>query len=133
MIDRRYLNWKNKLGYGADDVAGNVVYAFLSTFLMFYLTDTVGLNVGAVGILIAVSRILDAATDLIFGNLLDRTDTKLGKARPWMLYGYLWLPIILNFCIMLLLSKLDIEKANEKVLARHFEEYLNTQPHQQIF
>lgn len=46
---------------------------------------------------------------------------------------YLWLPIILNFCIMLLLSKLDIEKANEKVLARHFEEYLNTQPHQQIF
>jgi hypothetical protein len=34
---------------------------------------------------------------------------------------------------MLLLSKLDIEKANEKVLARHFEEYLNTHPHQQIF
>ena len=101
MIDRRYLNWKNKLGYGAGDVAGNVVYAFLSTFLMFYLTDTVGLNVGVVGILIAVSRILDAATDLIFGNLLDRTDTKLGKARPWMLYGYIGCAVMLGAVFMI--------------------------------
>ena len=101
MIDRRYLNWKNKLGYGAGDVAGNVVYAFLSTFLMFYLTDTVGMNVGVVGILIAVSRILDAATDLIFGNLLDRTDTKLGKARPWMLYGYIGCAVMLGAVFMI--------------------------------
>ena len=101
MIDRQYLNWKNKLGYGAGDVAGNVVYAFLSTFLMFYLTDTVGLNVGVVGILIAASRILDAATDLIFGNLLDRTDTKLGKARPWMLYGYIGCAVMLGAVFMI--------------------------------
>ena len=53
MIDKRYLNWKSKIGYGAGDVAGNVVYAFLSTFMMFYLTDTVGMNMGIVGILMA--------------------------------------------------------------------------------
>lgn len=66
MVDKRYLNWKNKIGYGTGDVAGNVVYAFLSTFLMFYLTDTVGMNVGIVGTLMAASRLLDSVTDLFF-------------------------------------------------------------------
>lgn len=95
MIDKRYLNWKNKIGYGAGDVAGNVVYAFLSTFLMFYLTDTVGMNVGIAGILMAASRLLDAITDLLFGNLLDRTSTRMGKARPWMLLGYVGCAVML--------------------------------------
>ena len=101
MIDKRYLNWKNKIGYGSGDMAGNMVYAFLSTFLMFYLTDTVGMNVGVVGILIAVSKILDAATDLVFGNLLDRTNTTMGKARPWMLYGYIGCGIMLAAVFMI--------------------------------
>ena len=89
MIDKRYLTWKNKIGYGAGDIAGNVVYAFLSTFLMFYLTETVGMNLGIVGTLMAVSRLLDSITDLFLGALIDRTCSKLGKARPWMLFGYL--------------------------------------------
>ena len=54
--ERRYLKWYNKIGYGSGDVAGNVVYAFLSSFVMIYLTDTVGLNPGIVGTLIAVSK-----------------------------------------------------------------------------
>lgn len=37
MNEKKYLNWFNKIGYGSGDVAGNVVYAFLSTFMMFYL------------------------------------------------------------------------------------------------
>ena len=37
--ERRYLKWYNKVGYGSGDVAGNVVYAFLSSFVMIYLTD----------------------------------------------------------------------------------------------
>ncbi len=100
MIDKRYLNWKSKIGYGAGDVAGNVVYAFLSTFMMFYLTDTVGMNVGIVGILMAVSKLLDAVTDLLFGNLLDRTSTKFGKARPWMLLGYIGCAVMLAAIFM---------------------------------
>lgn len=89
MIDKRYLNWKNKIGYGSGDIAGNVIYAFLSTFMMFYLTDTVGMNMGIVGTLMALSNLLDGITDLFFGALLDRTRTRLGKARPWMLLGYI--------------------------------------------
>lgn len=88
MVDKRYLTWKNKIGYGLGDIAGNTVYAFLSTFLMFYLTDTVGMNVGIVGTLMAVSKLLDSVTDIFFGALIDRTHTKMGKARPWMLLGY---------------------------------------------
>lgn len=101
MIDKQYLNWKNKLGYGIGDIAGNVVYAFLSTFLMFYLTDTVGMHVGIVGTLMAVSRLLDSVTDLFFGYLMDRTRSTLGKARFWMLYGYIGCAILLAAMFMI--------------------------------
>ena len=59
MTEKRYLKWYNKVGYGSGDIAGNVVYAFLSSFVMIYLTNTVGLNPGIVGTLIAVSKLLD--------------------------------------------------------------------------
>ena len=101
MVDKRYLNWKNKIGYGAGDISGNVVYAFLSTFLMFYLTDTIGMNVGIVGTLIAASHLLDSITDLFFGMLIDRTQSKMGRARPWMLFGYFGCTILLVAVFMI--------------------------------
>jgi len=76
------------VGYGSGDVAGNVVYVLLSAFLMIYLTDTAGLNPGVIGTLMMVSRIFDGFSDVIFGTLLDRTSTRMGKARPWMLWGF---------------------------------------------
>lgn len=88
MGEKTYLKWYNKVGYGAGDIAGNVVYAFLTSFVMIYLTDTIGLASGIIGTLIAVSKIFDGFTDIIFGSLIDKTRTKLGKARPWMIYGY---------------------------------------------
>lgn len=95
MVEKRYLKWYNKVGYGSGDIAGNVVYAFLSSFVMIYLTNTVGLNPGIVGTLIAVSKLLDGVTDIFFGALIDKTHSKLGKARPWMLYGYIGCAITL--------------------------------------
>ena len=95
MEEKKYLKWYNKVGYGAGDIAGNVVYAFLTSFVMIYLTDTVGLNPGIVGTLIAVSKIFDGITDIFFGAMIDKTKSKLGKARPWMLYGYIGCAITL--------------------------------------
>ena len=95
MTGKRYLKWYNKVGYGSGDIAGNVVYAFLSSFVMIYLTNTVGLNPGIVGTLIAVSKLLDGVTDIFFGSLIDKTHSKMGKARPWMLYGYIGCAITL--------------------------------------
>jgi len=89
MQEKKYLKWYNKVGYGSGDIAGNVVYAFLSSFVMIYLTKTVGLNPGIVGTLIAVSKFFDGITDVFFGAMIDRTKTRLGKARPWMLYAYI--------------------------------------------
>ena len=89
MEERTYLKWYNKVGYGAGDIAGNVVYAFLSSFVMIYLTNTIGLSAGIVGTLIAVSKLFDGFTDIFFGSMIDKTRSRLGRARPWMLYGYI--------------------------------------------
>jgi len=88
MQEKKYLKWYNKVGYGSGDIAGNVVYALLSSFVMIYLTNTVGLNAGIVGTLIAVSKFFDGVTDVFFGTMIDKTKSRLGKARPWMLYAY---------------------------------------------
>ncbi len=101
MEEKRYLKWYNKVGYGSGDIAGNVVYALLSAFVMIFLTDTVGLNAGVVGTLIAVSKLFDGISDVFFGSLIDKTHSKMGKARPWMFYGYFGCAICLVaiFCI----------------------------------
>lgn len=88
MEEKKYLKWYNKVGYGSGDIAGNVVYAFLTSFVMIYLTDTIGLNAGIVGTLIAVSKLFDGVTDVFFGSMIDKTKSKMGKARPWMFYGF---------------------------------------------
>lgn len=87
-MEKKYLKWYNKIGYGSGDIAGNVVYALLSSFVMIYLTNTVGLEPGIVGTIMAVSKIFDGITDIFFGSMIDKTKSKIGKARPWMLWGY---------------------------------------------
>lgn len=96
MGEKTYLKWYNKVGYGSGDIAGNVVYAFLSSFVMIYLTNSVGLSAGIVGTLIAVSKLFDGVTDVFFGAMIDKTKSRLGKARPWMLYGYIGCAITLT-------------------------------------
>lgn len=107
MQEKTYLKWYNKVGYGSGDIAGNVVYAFLSSFVMIYLTNTVGLDPGIVGTLIAASKIFDGVTDVFFGSMIDKTKSRLGKARPWMLYGYVGCAVTLAaiFAIPLELGK----------------------------
>ena len=101
MEEKTYLKWYNKIGYGSGDIAGNVVYAFLTSFVMVYLTDTIGLASGIVGTLIAASKLFDGFTDVFFGSLIDKTKSRLGKARPWMLYAYIGCAVTLvaNFAI----------------------------------
>ena len=70
MEEKTYLKWHNKVGYGSGDIAGNLVYAFLSSFVMIYLTNTIGLNSGIVGTLIAVSKLFDGITDIFFGTMI---------------------------------------------------------------
>ena len=98
MTEKRYLKWYHKVGYGSGDIAGNCVYALLTAFMMIYLTDTIGLNMGIVSTLIAVSKIFDGVTDFFFGRMIDKTHTRMGKARPWMLWAYVGCAITLVAC-----------------------------------
>lgn len=98
---KKVFKWYNKVGYGSGDIAGNVVYAFLSSFVMIYLTNTVGLNPGIVGTLIAASKFFDGMTDVFFGAMIDKTKSRLGKARPWMLYAYIGCAVTLAAIFMI--------------------------------
>ena len=98
MQEKKYLKWYHKIGYGAGDIAGNCVYALLTAFMMIYLTDTIGLSMGIVSTLIAASKIFDGVTDFFFGRMIDKTHTRMGKARPWMLWPYIGCAITLVAC-----------------------------------
>ena len=68
--EKKYLKWYHKVGYGSGDIAGNCVYQLLTSFVMIYLTDTVGLSMGIIGTLIALSKVFDGVTDFFFGRFL---------------------------------------------------------------
>ena len=72
--------------------------------MMVYLTDSVGLAAGVVGTLIAVSKLFDGFTDIFFGSMIDKTHSKMGKAKPWMLYGYIGCAITLVCCFAIPVS-----------------------------
>lgn len=98
---KKYLSFGKKLAYGTGDFGSNFFYMMLSSFVMIYMTDYVGLNVGIVGTLIMASKFLDGVTDVVFGRLIDKTKSKMGKARPWMFYSAfpLALSLILIFAV----------------------------------
>ena len=98
MQEKKYLKWHHKIGYGTGDIAGNCVYALLTAFMMIYLTDTIGMSMGIVSTLIALSKVFDGVTDFFFGRMIDKTKTKMGKARPWMLWPYIGCAVTLVCC-----------------------------------
>lgn len=74
-----------KIGMLLGGMGGVPLFALISAFLTYFYTNVVGLNPGAVGMIILVSKALDGISDLIFGNMIDRTRTKWGVCRPWVL------------------------------------------------
>lgn len=75
--------WK-KICYGCGAGGGNIMSTLLASFLLSYYTDSAGMAAAAIGTMFLVSRLLDGVTDLLMGGIVDRTDTKWGKARPWV-------------------------------------------------
>lgn len=76
--------WK-KICYGCGAGGGNIMSTLLASFLLSYYTDTAGMAAAAIGTMFLISRLLDGVTDLMMGGIVDRTNTKLGKARPWVI------------------------------------------------
>lgn len=76
--------WK-KICYGCGAGGGNVMSTLLASFLLSYYTDTAGIAVAAIGTMFVICRLLDGVTDLAMGGIVDKTNTKWGKARPWLI------------------------------------------------
>ena len=81
------LTWRERLSYGGGSVASNLSWNMVAGFLIVYYTDVALLPVAAVGTLILVTRIVDAMFDPVVGALVDRTRTRFGKARPYLLFA----------------------------------------------
>lgn len=81
------LNWFNVLGYGLGDMANNFAFSMGSLFLLIYYTDVVGIPIAAAGTMLAAMRIYEAIMDMIVGRIIDRTATRHGRFRPFLLYG----------------------------------------------
>lgn len=79
------LGFVERVAYGTGDMGCNVIYTAIYTFLLIYYTDYAGVSAAAVGTIMLVSRVLDGFTDLAMGVVVDRTRTRWGKARPWLL------------------------------------------------
>ena len=80
------VSLREKICYGLGDSACNVVYGLCSTLLTFFYTDYVGVSAAVVGIIFLITRIFDGVSDIIMGFITDRTKSKYGKARPWILW-----------------------------------------------
>ena len=79
------LRFREKLGYGLGDTASNLYLGFWGAFLLYYLTDVFGLSPTAVATMLLVTKVIDAITDPLMGVIADRTRTRWGRYRPYIL------------------------------------------------
>ncbi len=97
-MEEKKLSVGVKIGYGVADFGGNLFFTATAFVLLNYLTDTVGLSAALAGIALMVGRIWDAFYDPVIGYISDRTKTKMGRRRPFMLGGSI--PLFIAMIIM---------------------------------
>ena len=81
------IKLKEKLCYGVGDVGANLVWTTVASFIAIYCTDVAGISAAVLGTILLVSRLLDGVSDVVMGTVIDRTKSKYGKARPWVLWS----------------------------------------------
>ena len=95
MTDAR-LSLKEKICYALGDASANIAWRGICTFLLIFYTDVVGLAPAVVGLLMLIVRSSDGVTDVLMGIIGDRTKSKYGKFRPWILWTAIPLAVILS-------------------------------------
>lgn len=83
------IGLKEKIGYGLGDAASSMFWKLFGIYLLFFYTDIFGLPAAVVGTMFLITRIWDAVNDPIFGAIADRTHSRWGKFRPYLLWGAL--------------------------------------------
>lgn len=96
------LSMRERISYGCGGMGNAIVLAIISTFLLFFYTDVVGLSAGIVGTIMLVSKVFDGISDLLMGYIVDKTNSKHGKARCWLLW--LCVPYAISGILLFLLQ-----------------------------
>ncbi|AWH87742.1 glycoside-pentoside-hexuronide family transporter [Limnobaculum parvum] len=86
-MHNQILSKREKIGYGLGDAASHIVFDNVMLYMMFFYTDIFGIPAGFVGTMFLLARALDAISDPCMGLLADRTRTRWGKFRPYVLFG----------------------------------------------
>ena len=92
------LPFYEKVGYATGDAAANLVWRGALAYLAVFYTDTFGLTAAAAAMLFLVVRLTDGVTDIIMGMIADRTNTRWGKFRPWILWSTPFLALFMVLC-----------------------------------
>lgn len=80
------LSWGTRAAYAGGDVACNVIFGMVGTLLTLFYTDYVGVNPAAVGMVMLISRLFDGVSDMVMGVIVEKTHSRWGKSRPWILW-----------------------------------------------
>ncbi|WP_188149827.1 MFS transporter [Teredinibacter waterburyi] len=107
------LGIREKLGYGLGDFGFNLYWTTIASFLAAFYTDTFGISAAAAGTMMFTTKIIDACTDPIMGALADRTSTRWGKFRPYLLFA--GLPMV--GAVVLTFSTPDLNESGKVIYA----------------
>ena len=105
--------WLEKISYGSGDFGFNLYWTTISAFLLIFYTDSFGLNAAAAGTMLLTTKLVDAFADPIMGAVADRTRTKWGRFRPWLL----WAAVPLAASGVLTFTTPDLDSAAKLVYA----------------
>ncbi|QUL38332.1 MFS transporter [Erythrobacter sp. JK5] len=94
------IRLSEKLGYGIGDLAAGLILNFFGVFLLYYFVDLGGLAPAAIALMLLLTKLIDAVTDPMMGVIADRTRTRWGRYRPYLLFG----PIPLAISLVLIFS-----------------------------
>ena len=109
MANIKKVSLKEKIGYALGDGAANIAWRGVATFLFIFYTDVFGLSPVTVGVLFLVARFSDGISDVLMGIIGDRTKSKYGKFRPWIL----WTAIPLGAILALLFTSPDLNESGK--------------------
>lgn len=94
MKEEHKLSVKEKIGYGLGDTASNLYFQMFINFLLFFYTDVFGIPAAVAGTLFMVARLWDAVNDPLMGIISDRTNTRWGKFRPYLIWTVIPLAVV---------------------------------------
>ncbi len=91
--DLKSTKWEKVL-YSLGDVGVNLIWILPSSFLTLYYTDSVGMSAAFIGTMMLICRLFDGISDIIMGVIVDKTRTRWGKARPWLIF--MGIPLLIS-------------------------------------